>query len=338
MTGLSPYDPQLIDFLRRELQVSGGAVMKQESTIKEEYPLRFDLVIDDGAKTYVIELRRVVRLADLAHPSLMKSLLTAGGISVTDIEFVIAGKRMTKEAEEAAGKTGIRLIKLPAAVGLTGSREKPGAVPVKLTSPKSWQVISHLLKMTGTSIRQLAIGSKVSYGWTHATIRALAAKGIVSDAGGYVKISDVGKLLNGIAWERPFERLLSREIRIHAENAVTLAQEICVVCEEERIPCAFTSFTAGAMYTGYSARHDTVYLYVEKKNTDPLIGLFDTESEGGITVRIYAPDRDVFADRRVFSVPGVWLVSPAQALLDCAGLGYGGRDLTMKLVEVYGGL
>ena len=32
------------------------------------------------------------------------------------------------------------------------------------------------------------------------------------------------------------------------------------------------------------------------------------------------------------------VVSPAQALLDCAGLGYGGRDLTLKLVEIYGGL
>ena len=57
-----------------------------------------------------------------------------------------------------------------------------------------------------------------------------------------------------------------------------------------------------------------------------------------ITVRIYVPDRDVFTNRRPFSVNGVWVVSPAQVLLDCAGLGYAGRDLTQKLVEIYGGL
>jgi hypothetical protein len=78
-------------------------------------------------------------------------------------------------------------------------------------------------------------------------------------------------------------------------------------------------------------------MYLEKKNIGTLAGMFDT-AEGGITVRIYTPDRDVFLDRRTFSIPGVWLVSPAQALLDCAGLGYGGRDLTLKLVEIYGGL
>ena len=94
---------------------------------------------------------------------------------------------------------------------------------MKLTSPKSWQVISYLLKMNETSIRQLAIGSKVSYGWTHATIRALTEKGIVSDTGGYCKDHDINKLLNGVAWERPFERLFSRELRIAADNPITLA-------------------------------------------------------------------------------------------------------------------
>jgi len=46
----------------------------------------------------------------------------------------------------------------------------------------------------------------------------------------------------------------------------------------------------------------------------------------------------VFKDRRILSAEGVWLVSPAQALLDCAGQGYSGRDITQKLVEIYGQL
>jgi hypothetical protein len=153
-----------------------------------------------------------------------------------------------------------------------------------------------------------------------------------------VKISDINKLINGVAWERPFERLFSHEIRIAAVSPIALAQEICLVYEEQKIPCAFTSFTAGEIYTGYSARHDSVYLYLEKKDIAALAGMFDVRTEGGIAVRIYGPDRDVFKDRRTFSVNGVWLVSPAQSLLDCAGLGYGGRDLTQKLVEIYGGL
>jgi hypothetical protein len=189
--------------------------------------------------------------------------------------------------------------------------------------------------MKVASIRQLSIESKVSYGWSHAIAKALISKGIASDAGGRLRIVDINKLINGIAWERPFERLFAHDIKIAAINPIVLAKEICLVCDEQEILCAFTSFTAGEIYTGYSARHDSVYLYLEKKNIPEFTGMFDAQTEGEIAVRIYTPDRDVFKDRRTFSVEGVWLASPAKALLDCAGLGYAGRDLTQKLVEIY---
>ena len=236
---------------------------------------------------------------------------------------------------DAAEKTGIQFIKLPANLNLEEGQGKPSTIPVKLTSPKSWQVISQLLKMKEASIRQLSIRSGVSYGWTHATVQALLSKGLVSREGGYIKIKDINKLLNGIAWERPFERLFARELRIDGCNPVSLARDLSLVCDEQRIPCAFTSFTAGEIYTGYSARHDSVYLYLEKKNIDGLAGLYEVGTGGEIAVRIYTPDRDLFLDRRTSSKDGFWLVSPAQLLLDCAGLGYAGRDLTQKLTEIY---
>ena len=335
---LSPYDPQLIELLRTELGFSENAVIKQESSLNDNYPIRFDLIIEEDNKTFIVELKRIVRLAELSRLGLLKMLLNVNSVAIDNTEFVIVGKRVTKEAAEAAEKIGMRLIRLPADVNVAEHHEKTGTVPVKLTSPKSWQVISYLLKMNETSIRQLAIVSKVSYGWAHATVKALTEKGIVSDTGGYVKITDINKLLNGVAWERPFERLFTQEIWISADNPIALAQEICLVCEEQRIPCAFTSFTAGEIYTGYSARHDSVYLYLEKKDIAALTGMFDVRTEGGIAVRIYTPDRDVFTGRKPFSVNGVRVVSPTQALLDCAGLGYTGRDLTQKLVEIYGGL
>jgi len=60
---------------------------------------------------------------------------------------------------------------------------------------------------------------------------------------------------------------------------------------------------------------------LEKKNITKLAEMYDVRTEGEIAVRIYTPDRDVFKDRRTFSVEGVWLASPAKVLLDCAGLG-----------------
>jgi hypothetical protein len=335
MKPISPYDSELISLLRTQLGLSDSAVIRPESTFRDSYPILFDLIIEDAAKTYIVELKRVVRLDSLSRLGFLKLLLKDSAFSTYDIEFIIAGKRITPEAKDAAEKTGIQFIKLPANLNLEEGQGKPSTIPVKLTSPKSWQVISNLLKMKEASIRRLSIESRVSYGWTHATAKALVSKGIASDAGGRLRIVDISKLINGIAWERPFERLFTREIQISASNAIVLAKEICLVCDEEQIACAFTSFTAGEIYTAYSARHDSVYLYLEKKNIDELTGLFDVRTQGEIAVRIYTPDRDVFKDRRTFSVEGIWLVSPAKALLDCAGLGYAGRDLTQKLVEIY---
>lgn len=331
---MSPYSSEFIALLRMQLGLSNNAIIKQESVLMDDYPLRPDLVIEDYNKKYIVELKGAVRLEALSQLALMKLLLNADGINNRCIEFIIVGKRITAEAEEAAKKIGIQFIKLPSNVYLEEVHKKPGIAPVKLTSPKSWQVISSLLKKNG-SIRQLSIESEVSYGWTHATVKTLAEKGITSDIGGHININDINKLLNGIAWERPFERLLVHETQIAGESTIALAREMCSVCDDQQIPCAFTSFTAGEILTGYSARHDSVYLYLERKNISELTGMFDVGNKRGFTVKIYRPDRNVFKDRRISSVQGIWLVSPAQALLDCAGLGYAGRDITLKLLDSY---
>lgn len=331
----SPHDADLIALLRPELGFSEKALIRAESSLNDDYPIQFDLIIEDGSRTYIVELKRIVSLETLSRLGLLKLLLDAGPIRAENLEFIIAGKRITAEAAVAAKKAGIRFVKLPVNTNLKEAPGMPGTATAKLTSPKSWQVVSCLLKLKAASIRQLSIQSGVSYGWTHATVQALLSKGIASGEGGYTRITDINKLLNGIAWERPFERLFARELRIDGRSPVALAQDISLVCDEQKIPCAFTSFTAAEIYTGYSARHDSVYLYLEKKNIAKLAGLYEAGNGGEIAVRIYAPDRDLFRDRRTYSVEGVWLVSPAQLLLDCAGLGYAGRDLTQKLAEIY---
>ncbi|MDD4651243.1 MAG: hypothetical protein PHQ34_03335 [Methanothrix sp.] len=338
MTPTSSYSPELIRLLRTQLGFSDSAILRPESTFNDSYPIQFDLIIEDGAKTYIVELKRVVRLDSLSRLGFLKQLLNDSDFGASDITFIMAGKRITPEAKKAAEKTGIIFIKLPSNFDPEEGHDHPGIIPAKLTSPKSWQVISHLLKLGEASIRQISIASGVSYGWSHATAKALVSRGIASDAGGRLRIIDMSKLINGIAWERPFERLFSQEVHIAAKSTIELAKEICLVCDEQQISCAFTSFTAGEIYAGYSARHDSVYLYLETRNIKELTGMFDVQTQGAVAVRIYKPDRDVFRDRRVFSVEGLWLASPSMVLLDCAGQGYAGRDLTQKLVEIYGQL
>lgn len=56
----------------------------------------------------------------------------------------------------------------------------------------------------------------------------------------------------------------------------------------------------------------------------------------GVTIHVYSPDRDVFNGAK--ELESVTVVSPAQALLDLAGLGYSGMDMTKAMVEAYANL
>lgn len=135
MNSISSIDSELIELLRTELGFSSNASIRQESALGDKYPIRFDLVIEDDNKIYVVELKRVVRFESLSQMGFLKLLLSARDVETGDIEFIIAGKRITSEALEAAKKIGIRFIKLTASTDLKEARDKPGVAALKLTSP-----------------------------------------------------------------------------------------------------------------------------------------------------------------------------------------------------------
>ena len=58
---------------------------------------------------------------------------------------------------------------------------------------------------------------------------------------------------------------------------------------------------------------------------------FKDPASEGINVRIYLPDRPLFDD--VTEKDGMVMVSRSQTLLDLAGLGYRGKDLTLAMME-----
>ena len=149
----------------------------------------------------------------------------------------------------------------------------------------------------------------------------------------YLRISDVNKLLNGLAWERPFENLRAAEVTIEYDHAFRAAHDISHSLTNQNIKVAFTSYTAGGLYTGYAVRHDAVYFYLEKNDINLFKELFSTEGKEGIKALLYVPDRDVFSAVR--EVESVVVTSPAQTLLDLAGLGYSGLDIAKVMVDNY---
>ncbi|MDO8872067.1 MAG: hypothetical protein Q7V05_04950 [Methanoregula sp.] len=323
----------ILDHIKRELDISDNASVSWEVPISEGLPFKADLVIEDYSKKYIIEIKSRLTIDSIGRQLVLKKLLQNSESRNKYAEFVIASKLISPETEKIAHSCDIRIIALPYRSNITENEKSDVRRIEKISSPKSWKIVIALLTEKESSIRHIALKAEVSYGWAHATVKSLIAKGIVVEVNNYIKLQDIPKLLNGIAWERPFEKLYYNEVVLPDNDAMSAARTITRMCDKQDIDCGFTSFTAGGIYTKYGFRHDTVYVYVRKDRLDPFLKSFDASDIQGIKIRVYKPDRDVFSDTRI--TEEIRLVSPAQALLDLAGLGYSGRDLTLKLVENY---
>ncbi|MEA2075999.1 MAG: hypothetical protein U9O85_09795 [Euryarchaeota archaeon] len=329
-------DEEILELLRAKLDLSDRANIDGGQTITDlKLPLITDQIIEDEDKIFFVEIVSKVTIDTIAGLVLLKDILQQKQREkkfASKPFFVIAGKVIPPREEALAKEVDITLVRLPHSIKLSTS-EYSQKKRIKITSDKSWKVITRLLKEKATSIRQLALLEDVSYGWAHATIQSLISQGIVTKKGNYVSIFDVNKLLNGVAWERPFENLRAGEITIDYNSAILAAKEISHALKNQNIKFAFTSYTSGGLYTGYAVRHDAIYLYLEKKGIDFIKEAFGTGVTKGIAVRVYAPDRDVFSDKR--EIESIIVTSPAQTLLDLAGLGYSGLDIAKVMVDGY---
>jgi len=324
---------QILEYIKRTLEISDSASIIWNVPVLEGVPFRADMVIDDSSKKYIIEITSRLSIDTIGRQLILKKLLGSTEFNNKTTEFIIASKLIPSEIEKIAKSCDIRIITLPYRSKINNKNEKSDARRIeKISSEKSWRIVTTLLTMKETSIRQLAMKANVSYGWAHATVKSLIAKGIVIE-NNHIQLNDIPKLLNGIAWERPFQKLYYDERVLPETDAISAAQMITRMCDSQHINCGFTGFTAGGIYTQYGFRHDSVYIYIQKEKIDQFLDSFEATDTQGIKVRVYKPDRDLFSDTRI--IEEIRLVSPAQALLDLAGMGYSGRDLTLQLVEDY---
>jgi len=331
-------EEKILNILKRKLELSDNAKIEKMPVFKEMWtPIDVDMVIRDNYRLYFIEIKSNLRFENISRLTTFRELLRVKDKkNLSNYNFIIAGKNIPPKIKDLADTLNIKLINLPKKIEI--SKPKYDIFPnrVKVSSEKSWKIVSSLLKEKVTSIRQLSLKENVSYGWTYTTIQHLINQGIVEKKENYVELKNIDKLLNGIAWERPFENLKIFEMHIGIKSSYKAAKEISHILRRKKIKFAFTSYTAGGLYTGYAIRLDSIYLYLKKENLDFLKEIFDISPIGGIKAQIYMPDRDVFSNTRLLE--DIKVVSPSQALLDLVGLGYGGRDLALSMVDKYASL
>lgn len=332
--------PEVKAFIRNQLNLPLSAeeidIVTSYDTFSLDIPVRPDSVFLDGQTLYFVEIKSsAVSIDTIARMNLLRELWRKRQAGPTDIQLVIAAKWFYEREERLAKELGITLIKLPWALETSPNKEY-SSTGMKITTDKSWKIVTRLLKEKNTSIRQLALKEHISYGWAHKVIGMLLEQNVVKKENGYVTIADVKNLLNGVAWERPMKNLQAGEFSLDFSGSHTAAKEISRTLKEQKIPFAFTTYTAGGLYTAYAFRQDAVYLYLKRETISQFKENFGTEKENSIRAVIYAPDRDVFTDTR--ERESVVITSPSQTLLDLAGLGYSAMDLTSVMVEKYAGL
>ena len=341
---LTEQSPEVVAFIREALDLSSEAesidIVDLYDAIRMDLPLRPDIIFKKYEQLYFVEVKSNVASIDtIARMHLLREIWHRQGFDRPPVKMVLAARTIRPREEQLARELDIQVIKLPWTLGPPLNNEfKPSKS--KITSEKSWKIVSRLLKEKSTSIRQLALQEDVSYGWAHKTVEMLMGQNIVKRNNNYIQISDVKKLLNGVAWERPMKNLSVGEISVSFNETIPAAKDISSMLSDQNVPFAFTGYTAGGLYTGYAIRQDAVYLYLDKKNLNFFTEMFEASSnepnQNNIRAWIYAPDRDVFSDTR--QKEGIRVVSPAQALLDLAGFGYSAMDLTKAMVDMYDAL
>jgi len=325
---LSKETQELFELICLKLGLGSSAIVGEPPVAGA---IRPDMAIKEGNKRFFVEVKPRANADTVGKMALLRALLQKKkGI---ENYFVIASGAIAPEVEDMAKQAGVKLVLLPHGIVPPARKYGQASSNAKITSEKSWRIVSRLLKEKAASIRRLSLLEKVSYGWAHATVQSLIMQGIVEKKGNYVAISGVDKLLNGIAWERPFENRFAAEIRTDYKDAFKAARELTRVLKGQKLNFAFTSYTAGGLYTGYAARQDSTYLYLEKKDIGLFARMFADGEQKGITVRIYLPDREIFGYAQ--EKEGVRIASPAQTLLDLAGLGYSGRDMAKAMADKY---
>ena len=326
-------EDELLNFLKAELELS------QKANVYQEFPVRSlkgllgpDAVIEDQGRIYIVEVKSKASVESLGRLSLAKELVEKQSSELGQPILVLAARIFPAKVKELSKYLDVRTVNLPRDSGLA-PREYSRSPISNITSEKSWRVICRLLREKSTSIRQLSILEGVSYAWSNKVISTLINQAVVSRNWNYVQISDVPKLLNAVAWGRPFENLFIEEVVSEYQNALVAAQEISSFLSVSGINHAFTSSTSGGLYTGSAFRHDMLYLYVERDQLKKVEDLIGPRGKDGITVRLYLPDRNVFNGAR--QLESIVLTTPEQTILDLAGSGYSTRDLTRAMVDYY---
>lgn len=325
-------EEDLARHLKERLQIPAGADPEFDVRLGNAGP-RLDLVLTTDQGVWVIEVKDNTPGPEAVSHLQVLCQKYKSTTSKQSVIGVLVAPVIPQSVREWARALDLQTLEVPRRlVAGAGAKSR-----VPLTTQKSWQVFSTLLRRPVVGgVRELQEKSGVSLGWVHKVLTELQAQGIVHAERGIIRIVDEEAAFDVVAAERPLRALhkVSMDTGISRWDELVAALERSLHAQDAAgrpIYPLIAAQTAAMAYTNAVVRHDRFQIYAP----DPVERYFP-DAKGGIPLMIYRPDRamDAWPETRQIDGGKFHVTNIEQTLLDVLGGGYGQRETAHALLEV----
>jgi len=199
---------------------------------------------------------------------------------------------------------------------------------LNLTSTQSYRIVCYLLEHPRANILRISKATGVSYGWSNEVVNFLKSAGIVSVSWRRCDLVDAIRLLEILAFQRPFDKLTARSFNLEALSIAEGESMLRESCRKERLRYGLTVFSGLRRFMEHYITYPTIHAYVE----DIQISNRIPKGNGPVSINLLSPDHSNILDGSV-EVDGFSVCSRAQVIIDLFSSGLG-RDAAIKLVEM----
>jgi hypothetical protein len=201
---------------------------------------------------------------------------------------------------------------------------------IKITSPSSWKVVCYFIRNEEATMNQASVRTGVSYPWARAVAKKLLEIGAAEEHGRKVRLKDIDRLFEYVAWERPVNSLRSMEFQSAFEDETEALHELYGNIEGIIPKSACALFTAADLYLEGVASGGCIQLYADENAALVTKSLMGTGE--GVSFQVYSPDREM---DDIVLIDDTRVVSVEQTMLDLAGLGVSGLDSAKVMAAFY---
>jgi hypothetical protein len=145
-----------------------------------------------------------------------------------------------------------------------------------------------------------------------------------------VRLADIDRLFDYVAWERPVNSLRSMEFRSAFSDETEALRELYGNVEGIIPQSACALFTAADLYLEGTASGGCVQLYANENAA--LVAKSLLGQGEGVSFQIYSPDREM---DDIYMINDARVVSVEQTILDLAGLGASAIDSAKVMAAYY---